>query len=96
MNQVFSLGLLGVKNTLLRFSGEQYNLSRENSRQKYLFGDILVRYTFPKIRQDIEISLTNIFNRNTFTHIRVSDYFMQETSITLRPRQILLKGRINI
>lgn len=96
VNQVFSLGLLGVKNTLLRFSGEQYNLSRENSRQKYLFGDILVRYTFPKIRQDIEISLTNIFNRNTFTHIRVSDYFMQETSITLRPRQILLKGRINI
>jgi hypothetical protein len=94
-NQVFSLGLLSFKNTLIKFNGEHYSLKTESADKSYFFGDILFRYKIPKIRQDFEVNFSNILNQHTFRNILVNDYFIQETSFVLRPRQVLLTGRLS-
>jgi hypothetical protein len=85
-----------IKNTLLQISLEYNSIkTTQSSNRNYLFGDVLIRYTLPKIKQDFEISLTNIFNRGSFENVYLNNYYIQLTNFQLRPRQLIIRGRIS-
>lgn len=95
-SQSLSSSFSSIKNTLLQISLEHNNIkTTQSSTRDYLFGDVLIRYTLPKIKQDFEISLTNIFNKGSFESIHLNNYYIQQTNFQLRPRQLLIRGRIS-
>lgn len=87
------LSILGT--TSIRLSLEHNTINSNEINRNYIFGDILIRYTIPKTKHDFEFSLSNIFNQDTFQNITINDYFTQQTTFQLRPRQFLIKGRIS-
>jgi len=95
-DQKASLGLSTFKNTYLKFTFEHYRLKSEEHTRNFSFGDILIRYTFPKIKQDLELGLNNVLNQHQFYSIAVTDISVQRTTFQLRPRQVMVRGRIRI
>lgn len=95
-NQRASVGFHAIKNTMFRFSFEHYNINTQLSSKNFTFGDIVLRYTLPKIKQDLELIVNNLFNQDSFQNITVSDYFTQQTTFQLRPRQFVVRGRIRL
>lgn len=90
--QQVGMALSAVKNTTILLSAEQVRISRQN----YFFSDLTLRYTPPKIKQDFELGVVNLFNQDTFRNIYLRDYLMQETIFQLRPRQFLLRGSFRL
>lgn len=94
-SQSWSTGFSKIKNAFVLFTFEHNKIKTSQTSRGYLFGDILLRYTLPKIKQDFEFSLTNIFNKDSFETIHLNNYIVQQTNFQLRPRQILFRGRIS-
>lgn len=92
--QSLSTAFSAAKNTIVSFSFEHSVIKNTQMSRNYFFGDVLIRYTLPKIKQDFEISLSNIFNRGSFETIHLNNFYTQQTNFQLRPRQILFRGRI--
>lgn len=90
--QQMGMALAVVKNTVFIANAEHHSINA----QDYFFSDLTVRYTVPKIKQDFELGVVNLFNQNTFKSIYLNNYIMQETIFRLRPRQFLLRGSFRL
>lgn len=92
--QRVGMALSALKNTVIVFNAEHYRI--QNNQKNYFFSDLTFRYNFPKIRQDFELGVVNLFNQDTFRNIYLRDYIMQETVFQLRPRQFVIRGSFRL
>lgn len=90
--QQMGIALSALKNTVVLLSAEHHRI-RHND---YFFSDLTFRYTIPKIRQDFELGVVNLFDQDTFRNIYLNNYIMQETVFQLRPRQFLIRGSFRL
>lgn len=92
--QQVGLALSAIKNTVVLLSAEHHRI--QNNRQNYFFSDLTFRYTLPKLKQDFELGVVNLFNQDSFRNIYIRDYVLQETVFQLRPRQFLVRGSFRL
>ena len=90
--QQVGMALSAVKNTTILVNAEQVRINRKN----YFFSDLTLRYTLPKVRQDFELGVVNLFNQDTFRTLYLHNYVLQETIFQLRPRQFLVRGSFRL
>ncbi len=64
--------------------------------QSAFFADIIYRFSLPKKKWDFEIQWRNITNRKLYTNMVYSAFSYKETTIDLRPSQILFKVRFSL
>lgn len=87
------MGISPYPRSLIRLSAEHYNI--QNTDPKYLLADVSLRYTLPRLKQDVELTLSNLTNQSTFRNINLLYFQREETTFQLRPRQIILRSSIN-
>lgn len=95
-NQSLQGGVYITKKYFLKTTLEHYRNKINNSKNDYVFSDLLLRLTVPKTKHDIEFSVNNLLNIDVFETITVSDYRYSESEYKLRPRQFMVRGRIHI
>jgi hypothetical protein len=81
---------------LLTIFRVNYASLKSEQKQNFVFGDVTLRYTLNRGKQDIELKLTNIFNQDRFSSIHQNDYLLQISNLQLRPRQIMISSKLNI
>lgn len=81
-------------NHTINFSGEwTKNKLGERSKEDF-FGDFMYRFTLSEKRKiDLEFSVINIFDKDTYRDVSVGDYTVSESYYILRPRQFLVTVR---
>lgn len=78
----------------LNLSGEWMKSKLGKTSRSDLFGDIMYRFTLSEKRKiDIELSLINIFNTDTYQNLSVDNYTITESHFNLRQRQFLITLR---
>lgn len=81
-------------NHTLNLSGEWIKSKLGQTSRSDLFGDLMYRFTLSEKRKiDIEFSLINIFNKDTYQNLSVDNYTITESYFYLRPRQFLVSLR---
>lgn len=94
--QVNKIGLYFyfLGNHTLNLSGEWIKSKLVQTSRSDLFGDLMYRFTLSEKRKiDIEFSLINIFNKDTYQNLSVDNYTITESYFYLRPRQFLVSLR---
>ena len=95
MSQQAKLNLFPIKNLTLNFSFEHfYNNAIESGNRNMSFGDINLRYKWPKI--EVMFDYTNIFNAKEYTSASYSETSAFYYAYTLRPTEWLLKVRFKL
>lgn len=95
--QTLQLDFVPAKSLLLQTKIEHYAISGESGKNAYLFPDLLIRFT-PKNKKGhaIEMQCYNLLNVNAFKTFYVNDFQYSESTYNLRPRQFVVRGRLNI
>ncbi|MDN6309602.1 MAG: hypothetical protein L0J60_02900, partial [Psychroflexus sp.] len=94
--QVNKIGLYFyfLGNHTLNFSGEWISSKLGKNSRSDLFGDFMYRFTLSEKRKiDIEFSMINIFNKDTYQDFSVDNYTVTESYFYLRPRQLYVTLR---
>lgn len=92
--QTLNLGVWPAKKIYVKTLLEHYRNNLNRNQRDYFFADLLLRWS--KSSHAIEINFSNLFNTKVFRTLSVSDYSYTESSYTLRPAQVVVRGRINI
>lgn len=85
--QKFKLKLYPVKRHQIHLSGDLYYNDLTETQRHTFFVDLMYRYTLPKVKIDFEAGWYNIFNKKYFSQTSLSDYYVTEERIRLRPGQ---------
>jgi hypothetical protein len=92
LTQKFTIDLVPLSNTFLRFSGEHYLLhQRAAGSNACFFGDVSLRRKFVRQKIDAELGIQNLFNKQHYTTAEFSDNIEIVSEYLLRPRQLLAK-----
>lgn len=95
LNQKLNFLFYPRRGLLIKPTVEHFKNNFSGGKQNYLFLDAMIRISVPKIKQDFEIELSNLFNTKHFQTIQVMEYFYSESIYQLRPRQIIIRGKVN-
>jgi len=89
------LNLFPVKNLTMNFSWEYfYNSAIASGSRNMSFGDINIRYKFPKA--EVIFDYTNLFNTKEYISASYSNTSAYYYSYMLRPAEVMLKVRFKI
>lgn len=94
VNQLLKLYVYPARNLMLKTVYEHYQNDWNAHRRNQGFVDLLLRVSLPKVRQDIEIQLSNLLDTRNFRTLQVYEYYTMESIFNLRPRQVMLRGRL--
>lgn len=93
-NHQLGLFFYFLDNHTVSFSGEWMQSKLEEDSWSDFFGDFMYRFTLSEKRKvDFELSVINVFNKDTYRNLSVGNYTIAESYYTLRPRQFMLKVR---
>ncbi|MFI5163300.1 MAG: carboxypeptidase-like regulatory domain-containing protein [Sphingobacteriales bacterium] len=93
LNEKWELNLGAAKNLNLKLVGDFYRNEEPNSNYtSYLFADATVQYKLVHQKIDLEASLLNIGNVNTFDVTSVSSYAITNSSYKIQGRIAMLKA----
>lgn len=93
-NHKIGLYFYFLENHTVNFSGEYLKSELGGDSQADFFGDFMYRFTLSDQKKiDFELSVINIFNKDTYKNLSVGDYTYSESYYVLRPRQFLVKIR---
>jgi hypothetical protein len=94
-SQQAQLNLFPIKNMIMNLNWEYfYNSAIESGSRNMSFGNINMRYKFPKI--ELLFDYTNIFNAKEYTSASYGNTTTLFYAYDLRPTEILLKVRFKI
>lgn len=68
----------------------------ENERTHALYPDLIYRYTIPKKRVDIQVSLMNLLNEKSYLSTSYTDFYFLQSFFQIRPRQFLLSVKFQL
>lgn len=94
--QAVNLDFILHKSLILQTKIEHYAIFGTGGKSNYLFPDLVVRFLPKKKGHALEMQWLNLLNLNTFRTFNVNDFQYSESSYNLRPRQIMVRGRLNI
>jgi hypothetical protein len=83
------------KNILISLLSEYYINDFVAQSNQSLFADLVVRYTFPKSKIDLETSFNNITNIDRLAFVANNTFSYVESVYELRPRQFVQKIRFS-
>ncbi|HLS30408.1 MAG TPA: hypothetical protein VK021_06100, partial [Flavobacteriaceae bacterium] len=93
-NHQLGLFFYFLDNHTVSFSGEWMQSKMEEDSWSDFFGDFMYRFTLSEKRKvDFELSVINVFNKDTYRNLSVGNYTIAESYYTLRPRQFMVKVR---
>ena len=96
VKQLLKLYAYPAGNLMMKAVFEHYRNDWNAHRRQQGFVDLLFRVSFPKVRQDIEIQLSNLLDTRNFRTLQVYEYYTMESIFNLRPRQVMLRGRLTL
>ena len=92
LNEKWELNLGAAKNLNLKLAGEfYYNQQVLSNYTRYFFADAAVQYKLVRQKIDLEASIFNIGNVNTFDITSVSSYAVTSSSYKIQGRIAMLK-----
>jgi hypothetical protein len=96
LNEKWELNLGAAKNLNLKLTGEFYdNQQILSNYTRYFFADAAVQYKLSRQKIDLEASVFNIGNVNTFDITSVSSYAITSSSYKIQGRIAMLKVLFN-
>ncbi|WP_183574655.1 carboxypeptidase-like regulatory domain-containing protein [Mucilaginibacter sp. X5P1] len=96
LNEKWELNLGAAKNLNLKLIGEfYYNQQVTSNYTKYFFADAVVQYKLVRQKIDLEASILNIGDVNTFDISSVSSYAITNSSYKIQGRIAMLKILFN-
>lgn len=87
--------LYPLENHTLGFYWDQINSSQANEEYKNGFFDLSYQYSWASKKVDFELKWMNIANRKVFERIDVGDASISQTTMLLRPSQVMLAVKFN-
>lgn len=96
-NHTLSTYLYPIKNHTFGFTWDELQFKNGAQTKKNSFYDVSYQYSLTKEKMDIELRVVNIANTNVFEDIRFDSALNQvrQTSVNIRPRQVLLTVKFN-
>ena len=91
-NHYATLNLFADNQNFISLRTEYISNNFFSKRTKFVFSDIIYRYTIKENKIDFELQLNNLFNNSTFRSVDINDFRYLETNFSLRPRQLILKA----
>lgn len=83
-----------AENHMLSLNGEWMQTKLGSENREDFFGDLTYRFTFSEKKIDVDFSVINIFDKDIYRDISISDYTTSESYFKLRPRQFLVTLRL--
>ena len=96
-NHTLSTYLYPIKDHTIGFTWDELQFQNAGETKKNSFYDISYQYSLVQEKMDIELKVVNIANTNVFEDIRFDSQLNQvrQTSVNIRPRQVLLTVKFN-
>ena len=96
-NHTLSTYLYPIKDHAIGFTWDELQFQNAGETKKNSFYDISYQYSLVQEKMDIELKVVNIANTNVFEDIRFDSQLNQvrQTSVNIRPRQVLLTVKFN-
>jgi hypothetical protein len=90
--QTAALNYNPTSNLFFSASADHYYTHQQQANDlKYIFGDASVRYKFPKIKLDLEVTAQNLFNTQNYTAVYLSANVYTSSNYTIPGRIVLAK-----
>ncbi len=87
--------LYPLENHTLGFYWDQINSSQANESYKNGFFDLSYQYSWASKKVDFELKWMNIANRKVFERVDVGDASISQTTMLLRPSQVMFTVKFN-
>lgn len=86
-----------LENFYFKLKGENFFVRQENMNlNNYFFADFSATYKANKIKTDFVLDILNIANTKSFSTANVSANNLTQSSLSIRPRMIILKAFFNL
>ena len=89
LSQSLQIHLYPAKNHYVGLSGEHFYNKALDQKTNIVYPDLTYRYTFTKQRIDLQITLTNLLNENSYITTRFTDFYFYQSVFQIRPRQLV-------
>ncbi len=92
----FNLNIYPKENQYLSLKTEFIKNNLFSETTKYLFTDLVYRYTWKKKNIDFDLQWNNIFNTENYKTVNIDNFSYLESNFRLRPTQVLFKVRFSL
>jgi hypothetical protein len=90
LSQSLQCHIYPAKNQYIGLMGEHYFNKAQNQKTNIFYPDIIYRYSFPKKKIDLQLSVMNLLDEDNFVTTQFNDFYFYQSIFQIRPRQVLV------